>query len=375
LNEKHLHIISFDVPYPADYGGIIDIFYKIRTLWKMGVQIHLHCFIYGNRKPQTLLNRYCTEVNYYRRKTGLSSFLSFVPYIIKSRISHELENRLLQDDYPVLCEGIHTCGILNNPAFAGREILFRPSNVEHEYYTGLAALEKNIFKKSFFLTEARKLRCWERNLLQVPVFFPVSEHDVLSFRSRFPEKVISLLYSFHPFEEVDILKGTGDYVLFHGNLSVPDNLRVSLFLLEKVAPEMDIPLVIAGKNAPRALKKKACFLPNVKLLENPDAEEMDRLIREAHIHLLLTYQKAGLKLKLLLALFRGRHIIVNSDMLTIPGLERCVQVADDAKNMIQAIRQLKNKPFREEEITGRKKCLPSLLFNDEKGRLLLKYIH
>ena len=138
---------------------------------------------------------------------------------------------------------------------------------------------------------------------------------------------------------------------------------------------MDIPLVIAGKNAPRALKKKAFFLPNVKLLENPDAEEMDRLIREAHIHLLLTYQKAGLKLKLLLALFRGRHIIVNSDMLTIPGLERCVQVADDAKNMIQAIRQLKNKPFREEEITGRKKCLPSLLFNDEKGRLLLKYIH
>ena len=375
MNEKHLHIISFDVPYPADYGGIMDVFYKIRTLWKLGVKIHLHCFLYGNRKPQTALNRYCTEVSYYRRKTGLLSFLSFVPYIIKSRISPELEERMLQDDYPVLCEGIHTCGILNNPAFKGREILFRPSNVEHEYYTGLAGLEKNIFKKAFFLSEALKLRRWEKNLVQVPVFFPVSEHDDLSFRSRFPEKEISLLYSFHPFEEVDIRKGTGDYVLFHGNLSVPDNLRVSLFLLEKVAPEIDLPLVIAGKDAPPALKKKAHAFPNVRLLENPDGEEMDRLIREAHIHLLLTYQKAGLKLKLLLALFRGRHIVVNSDMLTIPGLERCVQVADGAETMIKAIRQLKNEPFREEEITGRKKCLPLLLFNEEKGRLLLKYIH
>jgi len=375
LNEKHLHIISFDVPYPADYGGIIDIFYKIRTLWKMGVNIHLHCFIYGNRKPQSELNRYCSEVNYYKRKTGFLSFLSFVPYIIKSRISHELENRLLQDDYPVLCEGIHTCGILNNPALRGREILFRPSNVEHEYYIGLAALEKNIFKKAFFLTEALKLRCWEKNLLQVPVFFPVSEHDLLSFKSRFPGKEMSLLYSFHPFEEVDIQKGMGDYVLFHGNLSVPDNLRVSLFLLEKVAPEIDMPLVIAGKDAPRILKKKAYVLPNVRLLENPDGEEMERLIREAHIHLLLTYQKAGLKLKLLLALFRGRHIIVNSDMLTIPGLEQCVWIADDAETMIKVIRKLRNKSFREKEITGRKKCLPPLLFNEEKGRLLLKKTH
>lgn len=290
-------------------------------------------------------------------------------------MSHELEERLLQDNYPVLCEGIHTCGILNNPAFKGREILFRPSNVEHEYYTGLARLERNLFKKAFFLTEALKLKYWEKNLSQVPVFFPVSEHDDLSFRSRFPGKVITLLYSFHPFEEVEIRKGTGDYALFHGNLSVPDNLRVALFLLEKVAPKMDLPLVITGKDAPPALKKEANASPNVRLLENPDEEEMDRLIREAHMHVLLTYQKAGLKLKLLLALFRGRHIVVNSDMLTIPGLEQCVQLADSAETMIQAIRHLKNEPFGEEQITGRKKCLPPLIFNEEKGRLLLKYIH
>ena len=23
-SDKHLHIVSFDVPYPANYGGVID---------------------------------------------------------------------------------------------------------------------------------------------------------------------------------------------------------------------------------------------------------------------------------------------------------------------------------------------------------------
>ncbi len=30
MSDKHLHVIAFNVPYPADYGGVIDIFYKIK---------------------------------------------------------------------------------------------------------------------------------------------------------------------------------------------------------------------------------------------------------------------------------------------------------------------------------------------------------
>ena len=27
-----VHIVSFNVPYPADYGGVIDVFYKLKSL-------------------------------------------------------------------------------------------------------------------------------------------------------------------------------------------------------------------------------------------------------------------------------------------------------------------------------------------------------
>jgi hypothetical protein len=63
---KTLHIICHDVPWPADYGGVVDLFYKIKTLHEEGVKIRLHCFDYG-RGQQNELNKYCEEVNYYKR--------------------------------------------------------------------------------------------------------------------------------------------------------------------------------------------------------------------------------------------------------------------------------------------------------------------
>ncbi|HMX05330.1 MAG TPA: hypothetical protein PKE14_11715, partial [Chitinophagales bacterium] len=66
MKSKHLHIISFNVPYPPDYGGVIDVFNKIKALHAEGIKIHLHCFEYGrNEAPE--LNAFCEHVYYYPR--------------------------------------------------------------------------------------------------------------------------------------------------------------------------------------------------------------------------------------------------------------------------------------------------------------------
>ena len=54
MPDLHLHIISFDIPWPANYGGVIDVFYKAKALSEKGVKVHLHCFQYG-RKPNPFL--------------------------------------------------------------------------------------------------------------------------------------------------------------------------------------------------------------------------------------------------------------------------------------------------------------------------------
>ena len=35
--DKILNIISLDIPYPPDYGGAADIFYKLIALKKLGI--------------------------------------------------------------------------------------------------------------------------------------------------------------------------------------------------------------------------------------------------------------------------------------------------------------------------------------------------
>ena len=76
MPEKHLHIVTHNVPWPADFGGVIDIFYKIKALHQLSVKIHLHCFTYNHNEPQNELNKYCEEVFYYKRQKNLAH-LSF----------------------------------------------------------------------------------------------------------------------------------------------------------------------------------------------------------------------------------------------------------------------------------------------------------
>ena len=39
-SDMKLNVVSFDIPYPPDYGGVIDIYYKIKALNSAGIKIH-----------------------------------------------------------------------------------------------------------------------------------------------------------------------------------------------------------------------------------------------------------------------------------------------------------------------------------------------
>ncbi|MDL2222466.1 hypothetical protein LJB98_00015 [Bacteroidales bacterium OttesenSCG-928-M11] len=70
MKEAYLHIISFNIPYPPNYGGVIDVFYKLKTLSENGINIILHTYEYG-RKQAPELEKYCKKVYYYKRKNRM----------------------------------------------------------------------------------------------------------------------------------------------------------------------------------------------------------------------------------------------------------------------------------------------------------------
>src|SRR5688572_10149441 len=205
--EQHLHIICLDVPYPVNYGGMFDLFYKLGALQEEGVRIHLHCFEYG-RGEQPELNKYCEEVHYYKRRTGLRGLSGTLPYIVSSRYNEELLDRLLEDDYPILMEGIHCTGLLNNKHFQGRELFVRLHNVEYQYYDQLSKVERSPFKKWFYKRESRLLKKYEERIARRAFFMTVSNTDAITYQRDFHAKAF-FLPVFIPWNEVESELGSG----------------------------------------------------------------------------------------------------------------------------------------------------------------------
>ncbi len=364
--DKNLHIVSFDVPFPADYGGIIDVFFKIRTLSSLGVSIHLHCFDYGRNEQKELL-KYCSSVKYYKRKSGFYYLLHHQPYIVKTRVNKSLLNELLIDDYPVLLEGLHLGWYIRQLKSNNKKVFLRAHNIEHNYYNQLANVEPNLSKKSYFKLEASKLKKFEKVVNYCNGIFSVSENDNDYFLKNYNKSI--LVSPFHSNSKVKSIEGLGSYALYHGNLSVVENVKAIEFLIENVFENLDCELFIAGRNPSNSIREKISRFKNIQLFENPTENELFDLIQNAQVNVLPTFQATGLKLKLVAALFAGRHCLVNNSMIAGSGVSNSIVLCNNANEWRTNLLKLMNVPFDNEMISLREKDV--LHFSNKKNAVKL----
>ena len=360
--EPHIHIVSFNVPFPANYGGVIDVFCRVWALHSIGVHVHLHCFTYG-RQQQAVLNDYCDEVLYYKRKMHWWLMFGKRPFIVASRSNKKLYDRLLQDDYPILLEGLHCCDILerfskipNKQGQNRRVIMVRMHNIEHEYYGLLSKSERNPLRKVYLKVEAAKLYKYQSVLIHSTVVLPISENDC-DYLEKQHLAPCRLLPSFHCFDSVQSLpSGPSDgglYALYHANLSVPENEQAAIWLINNVFAGQPWRLVVAGMSPSSHLSSLIDTCPNIDLIASPTEQKMQTLIRDAQICIMVTFQPTGLKLKLLHSLFCGRFCIVNSAIVAGSGLDEACIVADTPESMQDSIARSMVSDFTARDIEKR----------------------
>jgi len=336
-----------DVPFPADYGGAIDIYYRIHALHELGYKIILHCWEYG-RGEQEKLKEITHEIYYYKRKKSLRFALSKLPFIVISRQSEALFSRLLKDTYPILFEGIHTTLLLDNPRLKDRMKIVRMHNIEQDYYYALAEKAKGL-KKRYYRSEAKKLRAYEAVLSHANWILAIQENDQKHFESFHPN-VKFLPASIPP---ISIVPGTSQdsYCLFHGNLSVHENDSAAKWILENAHYE-GLNLIIAGKNPTVELKTLA-LKKDAQLIANPTDDKIQQLISEAHVHLLVTEQATGIKLKLINSLASTGHLLVNSIMVEGTNLASLCTVFNNAADCQNKLKELLEKPVEVGELHRR----------------------
>lgn len=369
-HDLQLNIICFDVPCPADYGGAIEEFYKIKALYQLGVKIHLHCFVYGDRNEQNELDKYCEKVYYYKRERSIKDIFSNLPFIVKSRMKDDLLANLLSNDYPILFDATHTTGFLNHPKLEERKKIVRLHNIEWIYYRILLSQAVSLKEKIFFYQEYKKLKEYDKQLVHADVLSCLSQTDYEYYQEKFPDKKVSLDYVFHENNNINSIPGKGDYILYHGNLSLSDNYNLIIQLLSNDLKNCTYKIILAGKNPHTTLQQFVKGKNNIELIANPTDEILNGLMKEAHICLAMAANPSGVKLKLINSLFNARFVISNEAALTGSGLDSLVYITEE-NDLPDLIDKLMLKEFKQDEIDERNSLLSEKYNNLNNARQII----
>lgn len=360
------------MPWPVSHGGYVDLFHKIQTLFQAGVKVHLHTFSYGRAVPEEL-NSICFSIDVYQRKTGFTSVHFSFPYIVQSRSDKKLLDNLQQDNYPIIFEGIHTTYWLSKDAFKGRKIIVRLHNIEHKYYAQLAQHENNILKKIYYKTESYLLKKYERKIATKALIAAVSSIDAAFYKKEFLADA-HFLPVFLPWQKISSPVGSGCFCLYHGNLAVSENEKVAEWLLNEVFNDIDIPLVIAGKDPSLPLKTLAHQQPHTCIVINPSEKEMQDMLAKAHINIIPSFNCTGVKLKLLNSLFNGRHCVANH--AAMEGAETpSSHLAESKEDFKKVISRLFSIPFTQNEKEEREIRLQAVYNNEKNVQQLIEWIY
>ncbi len=249
-------------------------------------------------------------------------------------------------------------------------------NEESIYYKELARSATGLFQKAYFHNESRLLKNYSHHLPEECVYACVSETDIHILKDEYKLPNVEFMSTFPAWQQVESQEGKGCICLYHGNLGVPENEEAAIWLLCKVFTKVRVPFVIAGKKPSKRLQKVAHLCQHTCLIADPSETEMNDLVRKAHINVLPCFNKniTGIRLKLLHALFEGRHCIVNEPMVAGTGLEPACHIGSNANGFASIITQLYHLPFAEEEIRLRKRLLGSTYDNEKNTSQLIQWL-
>ena len=202
----------------------------------------------------------------------------------------------------------------------------------------------------------------------------LSKQDVDLYKQVFKATNIHYLPVFLPYTLAIGKEGKGCFCLYHGNLAINENEKAATWLLQHVFNKLTLPFVIAGKNPSKKLQQLAHDHQHTCLVANPTGKEMQDMICKAHVHVLPSLNNTGIKLKLLNAMFNGRHCLVNKAGVEGSGLETFCHIATDTASFKQKIEALYQQPFTEQEKQQRQGLLQTIYNNEANARQLITFL-
>lgn len=344
MQKKELHIISFENPFPPDFGGVIDVFYKVKALNSLGFTIYLHCYYEDRNEVSPELKAITEKVYLYKKNKNPLFVFSKYPLPVICRYDKRLIQNIMKHDAPILFEGLHSTMVLRKAKLDNKKYL-RLHNIESNFYSGMSKSETNLIKKVLYYFVARKYLDYQKTIADFDYTFTLSHYELEEARKLTGN--CSYVPVFHGNEANRQFSEFGDYAFYHGDLRLADNKRAAEFLIAVFREIPDYSLIIASSNGKQFVESKIKELPNVKFVEIESEKHLDGLLANAHVNAMLSFQESGTKLKVINSLFKSRFCLVNRNMVDDAELLSLCETAEDKEEFIEKIKALKDTPYRQ----------------------------
>jgi glycosyltransferase involved in cell wall biosynthesis len=360
--DKHLHIVAHDVPLPSDSGILKELVFLTKALHAQGILLHLHCF--GKEKPETLAP-FCHELHLYPKKQGHKGYTLALPYSVSSRSDKSLVKRLSADRFPILFAGLKTVSPLLDPSFIKeRKIVVRMLRNEQSHFKDLSRLCPWGSQKFFYAVESIRFGQLMKKLSTGSIRFAVSsEYKAIQSKNHDAYTIIDQLIEM-PFMLPQ--PGTGNFCLYHGNLSKPEHAYAANWLLKNIFNTLEIPFVIAGDNPSDQMEQAAHEKLHTCLVSDPTEKELQDLIKKAQVNLLPSFVGQCNTGLLYQSLALGRHVLTNTKGASGLGVESTCHIAGSDAEFILMTETLFNQPFDATSHEARASFLNGK-YNNEKG--------
>ena len=139
-------------------------------------------------------------------------------------------------------------------------------------------------------------------------------------------------------------------------MRISDNCKAALFTIA-VFSKLKHKLVLASSFEKEEIIKEVEKYEHITFDNLQREDQLENLLQTAHIHSMVTYQKTGIKLKLLNALYKGKFVIGNTKILEDTGLEEACYLANTKQEFRKHIETLLLKDFEEEDLALRIRVL------------------
>ena len=345
MQTKPIHIISFDNPFPPNYGGVIDVFYKIKSLHQLGFEIYLHCFYDDRSEVSEELKAIAKTVFLYKKNRNPLFLFSSIPLSVTSRFHKDLIQNINSIEAPILFEGLQTTMILNKIKLGNRKLFLRLHNLESNFYAGMSKNETSFLKKMLYYLESKKYTSYQNKIVDFDCVFTLSKMEFEYVKTK-TEKVCYIPV-FHGNETFNSSSEFGNYVFYHGDLRLPDNKKAVSYLIRLFQKIPDYKLIIASSNGKEFVEKQFHEAKNVAFITIENEVHLAALLANAHINVMLSFQQAGTKLKIVNSLFKSRFCLINDNMVDDERIVSLCEIANSEKEFIEKINLLKSQPFNQ----------------------------